>query len=309
MWFKNLALFHFTEPTPLDAGALGEALESRRFRPCGSLESQSLGWWPPLGRAENPLVHASGGYLMICLQREDKILPSSVVNEVAAERIQELEAKQGHPPGRKAREEIRDQVISELLPKAFSHTRRLYAFIDPRGGWLVVDSASSKKAEELNSLLRSCLGSLPVVPLKTMTRPAVVLTSWLAGGGAPADVVLESECELREPEEDGSIVRCRRQDLAAQEVQNHLAVGKEVVKLAFRWNERLSLMLDDNLAVRRLRFLDAVLDATADVEVEDAAQRFDADFSIMSQELARFLPRLVEIFGGVAVKASVPTQQ
>jgi recombination associated protein RdgC len=47
-----------------------------------------------------------------------------------------------------------------------------------------------------------------------------------------------------------------------------------------------------------LRFLELIQDQTADIESENAAEQFDADFSIMSMELANFLSRLVELFGG-----------
>ncbi|OQX45537.1 MAG: hypothetical protein B0D86_03485, partial [Candidatus Sedimenticola endophacoides] len=33
---------------------------------------------------------------------------------------------------------------------------------------------------------------------------------------------------------------------------------------------------------------------------EDAATRFDVDFALMSLELGRFIPRLIDTFGGIA---------
>jgi len=191
-----------------------------------------------------------------------------------------------------------DEVMQDMLPRAFSHMRRTHGYIDPKGGWLVVDSASARKTEDFVALLRQALGSLPVVPLATRERPGVVMTQWVSGGDMPSTVTLESECELRSPEEDGGIVRCRRHDLEVPEIQNHIEAGKEVIKLAFTWNDRLSLVLDETLAVKRLRFLDLVQEAAAEVETNEAAERFDIDFSIMSLELAAFLPALAGMFGG-----------
>ena len=298
MWFKNLALLRFTEPFGLGTTELEERLAQRRFRPAGSLEPVSAGWSAPLGKDGVPLVHATSGFLMVCLQKEEKILPASVVNEIVSEKLAELEDARGRPVRRKERDAIRDEVLQDLLPRAFSHTRRTYGYIDPKGGWLVVDSASPKKTEEFASLLRQVLGSLPVIPLATRERPGAVMTGWLANGGPPSDLAFESECELRSPEEDGGIVRCRRHDLGVPEIQNHLEAGKEVIRLALTWNDRLSFVLDESLAVKRLRFLDLVQDEAAAVETDDPAQRFDADFAVMSLELAAFLPRLVELFGG-----------
>jgi recombination associated protein RdgC len=298
MWFKNLALLRFTEPFALSAVELEERLAQRRFQHCGSLDLASLGWCAPLGRDSHPLVHAANGFLMICLQKEEKILPASVVNEIVAERVQDIEDQRGQPVRRKERDSIRDEVTQDLLPRAFSFSRRTYAYIDPKGGWLVVDSASAKKTDELAALLRQCLGSLPVAPFATRERPSLAMTQWLGEGGPPPGVTLEDECELRSPEEDGGIVRCRRHDLSAPEIQNHLEAGKEVIKLAFTWSDRLSLVLDEALSVKRLKFLDLVQEAAAEVDTDDPAQRFDADFAIMSLELAAFLPQLAGMFGG-----------
>ncbi|CAL1240527.1 recombination-associated protein RdgC [Candidatus Methylocalor cossyra] len=298
MWFKNLALLRFTEPFGVDASALERHLQQRPFRPCGSLELASLGWCPPWGKEGSPLVHSTHGFLLICLQKEEKILPAAVVNEVVAHRATELEDARGRPVRRKERDALRDEVLHELLPRAFSHSRRTYAYLDPKGGWLVVDSASPKRTEELTGVLRQTLGSLPVAPLVTRERPSAVMTRWLADQGVPPDIVLDSECELRSPGEDGGIVRCRRHDLGAPEIQHHLEAGKEASKLAFTWNDRLSLVLDETLAVKRLRFLDLVQEEAAAADTDDPAARFDADFAVMSSELAAFLPRLMDMFGG-----------
>lgn len=300
MWFKNLALLRFTDPFELSPEQLEACLAQRPFRHCGSLEPASLGWCPPLGREASSLTHVTGGFVMLCLQKEEKILPAAVIAEVVGQRVAEIEETQGRTVRRKERDAIRDEVLQDLLPRAFSFSRKTYGYIDPRGGWLVVDSPSARKTDEFVSLLRQVVGSLPVIPLATRDRPAAVLTSWLRESGLPPGITLESECELRSPDEDGGVVRCRRHDLGAPEIQNHLAAGKEVVKLALSWNDRLSLILDEELSIKRLRFLDLVQEEAAEVETDDWAARFDADFAVMSLQLAEFLPRLLDLFGGAA---------
>ncbi|RLA20836.1 MAG: recombination-associated protein RdgC, partial [Gammaproteobacteria bacterium] len=110
--------------------------------------------------------------------------------------------------------------------------------------------------------------------------------------------LVEDECELRSPEEAGGIIRCKRQDLAAPEIKNHLDTGKQVIKLAVSWSDRLSFIVDENLSIKRLKFLELIQDQVADTESDSAEEQFDVDFTIMSQELSAFLPRLLELFGG-----------
>jgi recombination associated protein RdgC len=299
MWFKNLALYRFTEPFTLAADELEEKLNDKRFRPCGSHEEFSLGWTSPVGNATEQLIHASNGFMMLCLKKEEKVIPVAVINEMLQEKVSEKEDQEARKLSKKERSTIKDELIFELLPRAFSFSKKTYAYIDPKGGWMVVDAASAKKAEDLLSHLRKCLGSLPVVPVNTVDKPTVIMTQWLADKNSIVkDLLVEDECELRSTEDEGSIIRCKRHDLALPEITNHLDNGKQVIKLALNWTDRLSFIIDENLAIKRLKFLDLIQDQVADIEADDEIAQFDADFSIMTLELANFLPRLLEIFGG-----------
>ncbi|MGR8935549.1 MAG: recombination-associated protein RdgC [Gammaproteobacteria bacterium] len=298
MWFKNLAIFRFTEPFGLSSLDLEQKLAQLPFRPCAAQQESSIGWIAPLGRNALQLVHSANGYMMLCTQKEEKVLPATVVNEVVLERIQEQEDREARKLAKKERTAIKDEVIFELLPKAFSFSRKTYAYIDPQGGWLIVDAASAKKAEELVSLLRKCVGSLPLILPTTREKPSVTMTQWLLDNATPSDIVIEDECELRSQEEEGGIIRCKRHDLTLPEIKNHLDNGKQAIKLALTWADRLSFVIDEHLAIKRLRFLDLIQDQVQDTDSGDAADLFDTEFSIMSLELAGFLPRLLELFGG-----------
>lgn len=296
MWFKNLAVYRFTEPFTLDANALEQQLQQQPFHACGSHDEFSFGWTSPLGRASDMLVHANNGFLMLCGKKEEKVVPASVINEMLQERINEIEEREARKLPGKERSRIKDELIFELLPRAFSFSRKTYAYIDSQGGWLVVDAASAKKAEDMLGQLRKCLGTLPIVPITATAKPASVMTQWLIDNTSPKDILIEDECELRSPEEEGSIIRCKRHDLALPEIKNHLDSGKQVIKLAMSWAERISFVLDESLAVKRLKFLDLIQEQAADIEAFDDVEQFDADFSIMTAELAQFLPRLLELF-------------
>ena len=299
MWFKNLALYRFTEPFTLAADELEDKLNDKRFRPCGSHDEFSLGWTSPAGNTTEQLIHASNGFMMLCLKKEEKVIPAAVIHEMLQEKIAEKEEQEARRLSKKERSTIKDELIFELLPRAFSFSKKTYAYIDPKGGWMVIDAASAKKAEDLLSHLRKCLGSLPVVPVNTVDKPAVIMTQWLVDKNSIAkDLLVEDECELRSTEDEGSIIRCKRHDLALPEITNHLDNGKQVIKLALNWTDRLSFIIDENLAIKRLKFLDLIQDQVADTEADDEVAQFDVDFSIMTLELAKFLPRLLEIFGG-----------
>ena len=298
MFFKNLTVLQLADAFALNGLELEAKLEARRFVACGSLEPRAVGWVSPLAKNDAALVHQANGYLMICLKVEDKVLPSGVINEVVSERVEAFSESQGRFPSRKERESIRDEVLTDLLPRAFSQSRKTYAYLEPRKGWLVIDAASPRKAEDVVALLRQCLDGFPVRPLRVQERPGFVMTEWLAKGNLPDGVTLENECELKSKEEDGAVVRCRKQDLVVPEMLNHIEAGKELIKLALTFNDRLSLVLDDTLAIRRLKFLDTPDEAPKEEVGDDPVRQFDADFTLMTLEFDLLLSSILGWFGG-----------
>jgi len=298
MWFKNLFLYRFTKPFTTSPEELDAGLHNRAFLPVPRQQPFSSGWVSPLGIEDAPLVHATNGFMMICLRREERVVPAAAVRETLELRAKEIEEKTGRKIRGKARTELRDTVILEMLPRAFTRSRHTFAYIDPRDGWLVVDAATAAKAEEVTAALREALGTLPIAPLAVTESPGAVMTTWVATGKTPASFSIENECDLCEPGEGGAVIRVRKHDLDADEIRAHVEAGMRVTRLALGYDQRLRFVLDEQLNVKRLKFLDLIQEEAASVEVEDAAARFDSDFAIMSLELSRFLPVLVDAFGG-----------
>ena len=306
MWFKNLKIYRFSKPFSIDTEQLETQLAEKSFQPCGSTQASSFGWVSPLGDGSTLLTHSIGKTTMICVRQEERILPSSVVNDALNEKLDAIQTETGRRPVGKHKQSIKDELILTLLPKAFTRSKRAYAYLDQKAQTLIVDAASNNKAEELVELLRQSLGSLPAVPLKTNTLPVLLMTNWLKGNNLKDDFLIKDECELKESDDEGAILRCKRQDLGSDEIQMHLDSGKEVTKLAVNWNDTIECIIQDDLAIKRLKFSDELLDQAADDGAEDAAARFDADFNLMTGELSRFIPRLIEVLGGEQQSAIKP---
>ncbi|MCP5429304.1 MAG: recombination-associated protein RdgC [Chromatiaceae bacterium] len=125
--------------------SLHTALEQRTFKPCAGLDTHSMGWAAPAGRESTQLVHAGNGRMMVCLRREDRILPAAVVREQVEEKAEAIGLAESRPVGRKEKQRIKDEVITDLLPRAFTRSSHQYAYIDQQAGWVVVDSGTAKR--------------------------------------------------------------------------------------------------------------------------------------------------------------------
>ncbi len=298
MWFKNLTLFRLADTFNLTPEELTGHLQKHAFAPCPSFETISRGWTPPLGRKGTELVHVTNGFMLICLRTEEKLLPATVIKELVDEKVAEIEDREMRQVRRAEKESIRDSVFQELLPKALRRSRRLYAYIDPHGDWLLVDSPSKNAIAELTGLLRKSVGTLPITPLQVEQSPSFTMTQWVGHGLPAADFVLADECELHDQDDSGGVVRCKGQDLAGDEIAAHLEAGKMVTRLALHWNGKLSFILAEDLTLRRLRFSDLVQEQLDDTHTESFEEHFDARFALMTGEIAQLLPRLLALLEG-----------
>jgi recombination associated protein RdgC len=296
MFFRNLTLFRFSATVATDLERLDEALGEHRLRPVGPLEMGTRGFVSPLGRNEEALTHNVAAHTLLTVGSEDKLLPTAVVNDELSRRLQKIAEEDGRKVGGRERKRMKDDVLNELLPRAFVRTSRMSGYVDKKSGWLVLDTSSRKSAENALTQVREALGSFPAVPLAPEEAPRALMTDWVSSGVLPAGLSLGDECELRDPATaTGAIARCRRQDLETEEVREHLRNGKQVFQLGLVFDDRISFVLGEDLILRKLRFLDVVLDDMGDSH-ESAAAEMDANFAMMALEFGRLLGKLEEWF-------------
>ncbi|MCE0880829.1 recombination-associated protein RdgC [Pseudomonas putida] len=306
MWFKNLLTYRLTQEVPFEPEALEAALASKPARPCASQELTTYGFVAPFGKGEDaPLVHVSGEFLLIAARKEERILPSSVVNDAVREKVEEIETEQMRKVYKKERDQIKDEIIQAFLPRAFIRRSMIFAAIAPRLGVILVNSASAKRAEDLLSTLREVMGSLPVRPATVKIAPVATMTDWVKSQQTAEGFYVLDECELRDTAEDGGIVRCKRQDLTGEEIQLHLSTGKVVTQLALAWQDKLSFILDDKMVIKRLKFEELLQEQAEQDGGDEAAQQFDASFLLMMMTFTEFLPVLFEALGGEEIPQGV----
>lgn len=295
MWFKNLQIYRLPAGWKITASQIETQLARHIFQRCGSMDMQSKGWTSP--RKDENLVFSLNQQFLIAMGAESKLLPSSVVNQIANDRIAEIEEQQGYRLGRKQAREIKENVTDELLPRAFSRRSTTFVWIDPVHGWLIIDAANAAKAEDVQKLLFDSIDDLPLSPLKTQLSPASAMTTWLETGEAPAGFAIDRDCVLQAPDEEKATVRYSRHPLDVTEIREHLAAGKTATRLALTWNDRISFALTDQLQIKQLTFLD-IIKEEAESQADTAEEQFAADFTLMTGELSPFLHDLVSALGG-----------
>lgn len=303
MFFKNLCLYRLPPDWNIPAVELESRLEGRPLVPCGHFDMTSRGWVPvgPTAR----LLHTVGSQQMVALGVEQKLLPASVIRQVAADRAVEVAAEQGFPVGRKQMRDLKLSVTEELRARALVKRRVTHAWIDHDNRWLVVDAAGVARAEELIETLRDTLGSFAATPLDTARSARVAMGAWITAGEVGHQLGIDDDLELQAVDGSRATIRHTRHAFDQAQVREHLARGFGVTRLGLTWNGRVSFVLTEKLQVKRVEFLemDEVDDADTDI---DPQEQFDIDFTVMSGELSKVLADLLEALGGEAAAAPVP---
>ena len=269
------------------------ALAKVPFLECGATQERSWGWVPPRGDAHGPMAESIGGQWVLRFMVESKVLPGSVLARRVEEKAVRIEQETGRKPGKKEAKELKDEAKLDLLPMAFTKQGAMWVWIDTAARTLVLDTSSQGRADEVVTALVEALPGLSVSLLDTQTSPQAAMAHWLSTQEAPVGFTVDRECELKAADEEKAVVRYARHPLDIEEVQAHIAAGKLPTKLALSWDDRVSFLLTEGLQIKKLAFLDAVLDGKGK---DDGG--FDADVAIATGELTKLIPDLIEALGG-----------
>lgn len=292
--FKNALVYRIAQWEQPELAALDEKLAAYRFTECGASQAESVGFVEPRGEKHGPMVELVGGQMMLRLVIETKAVPSSAVKNRLESELDKIEADTGRRPKGKRAKEMKEQIVHELLPRAFSKRSSTNIWIDAKSQLLIIDAASTKKADRIATLLVEVLGGGIVLRLlQTESSPSTAMSQWLKSKEAPAGFSVDRECELKQPDSEKSLVRYARHNLDIDEVGQHIEQGKIPTQLAMTWDNRVSFVLTEAMTLKKIKLLDVVLEGPA---AQDAG--FDTDVAIATGELRQLIPDLINALDG-----------
>lgn len=180
--FKNLSAFAYNPSFRPSLAEAIEAVEKQSFLPCGPTQRVSVGFTAPRHLPNSPLVesHQKHWFLEVTIEKRD--LPGAVVNRHLEERLQDILDKTGRKPGAKAKKAIKEELVLELLPKAFTKIETLTLWLDPTRHLLSIDTCSKSKVELVTGLLCSTFPGFYLKPLNTAQSVSACTSAWLLDG-------------------------------------------------------------------------------------------------------------------------------
>ena len=294
MWYKNAIIYLLPDGWQLEAG-FAEKLEQAAFTPCMGLDWFSEGFAPPTPFSSD-FVFTAQNSNRVCLKHEEKVLPSATVRDLVHEKVAEIQEAEARNVGHKEKQQLKEQITDDLLPRALTQSRRTEAILDTERGYLLVNEASNKRAEQMLIKLREALGGLKVVMPHTQESPSSLMTEWLLQGHAEGDFELGYNVLLQGVGDVVPKVKISKKDLTTAEVIKHAQNGMQVVELELEWREQISFTLTKDFTLKRIQFLDALQEVAE--QGDDAASLMFSSQIIMVEALGEMINELVNLLGG-----------
>jgi recombination associated protein RdgC len=297
MWFKNARIFQLPQDFSIETDSLSEKLKDDALKPCGSQDMSSQGWISPFSLNNDELYCLqSGKAQLFTLAIEEKILPSTVVNQQLQEKVSQIKSDTGNKPGRKQQTDMKQEILFDLLPQAFTKLKKIGAYIDDVHHLMVVDSASQNPAENVISQLRQTLGSFKATAFGESSGMATILTKWISDGHAEGGLEFGSSLVLETLDEAKSVIRAKNVNYLTDEMQRHIENGYLVTQIGLIFNDRIEFTLTHDFALKSIKFTDIVLDQMDLETIDSEEQLLDSRFTLMSLELTELYHVLFNIF-------------
>ncbi|OCG20329.1 MULTISPECIES: recombination-associated protein RdgC [unclassified Gilliamella] len=287
LWFKNAIIYQLNNDTLLNKDAIEKALKSQLFTPCGSLDTTKIGWVSPYHDNNNDdFIVDIQGHLLLRIKKETKILPAPVIKQALLEKIDKQEQALNRKLTKNEKATLKDEVMIDLMPRAFSKYNHYWLWIDTQNKRIIVDCSSFKQAEDILAILRKELGSLALIPLSIDKPLEQVMTTWAKENLTFPPFLLGDQAELKDPLEGNGIISCKNQEITSDEMRVHFDSGKWITKIKIIDERGVSFIVNNDLTFKRIKFDSVILDENEDIGSDEFDKRLEADFFIMANSLA-----------------------
>lgn len=265
------------------------------FHECQDDEREKLGFVPFKGEEDTEyLVERFAGLEVIKLGYSKKKIPAKEVKKLLSQALVERKklflennpAEEEYKISKEEKEDLKEEIITELLPKCFSEESFHYVIIDTQENKLYITNGKGKFAEGVTQFLRSAIGSLSVIPIvfgETTEENVSREFSRFVTSSLNTKLSLGNFVELKS--EEGTVT-WKKESLYESEATKLIEEdGKEVVKLQLEWDGVVSFVIDNTFLLSNLKFDSATL-ATGG--------SFQADVLVVMNEIRGLIKELMK---------------
>ena len=169
---NSLSIYKLNTKVLFTEESLAE-IERLTFTPCGEFDASKTGF---SSTVDGTLVAEISGNTVLVVTQQEKKPNRNQVKVKLEERVKAFEEKMNVKANKDDKSSMEAEIVRSLLPNVFPN-KEVHTTVIFTDEYLLVESGSPKKAEDIVSMLRSVLGSLQAIPLQTVKSPEEVLGS------------------------------------------------------------------------------------------------------------------------------------
>ncbi|MCX4025195.1 recombination-associated protein RdgC [Spartinivicinus marinus] len=278
-------------------------LQQYAFQPCGKTQELSHGFTPV---ADNNFVLMGDHLVLFRYKIEEKILPKAVIEHHAEKRIVEAEEKNGKPLSKQEKEQIKEAVRIELLPRAFSLYKTIDAYIDTQNGWLVVGSCNNTVLDYVLSAIRQVVSGFSSELMVTRDEPSAKMTAWIFQEALDFSAFWLGD-SAKITNHDGGAINCRKEDLQNDDIIE-LCQSRQVKQLTLE-SMHYTFDITEHMQIKRLKIDDAYTESHINSdEEEDKLHYLRVNAFVTQQTISEIMNTLIKAFGGL-VEEKAPEEK
>lgn len=286
----TLTGFKKTSDNQVEAHTLSEeTIQTRAAKDPEKLSAEAGGFVPVIeGQPEH--LFTMGNLHFLRFEIRKRVIPAAVVTREVKKRIDAQPA----PPARAMRLQIRDEVLMDLLPRAFIAPSSFLVCIDAGHQLVIAGTSSAPASDWFSDTLRALFSGMK---LESVTGAqggiAETLRLWLTD--EPADGYHIGDA-ARLVGVAGDKISAVNEDLLAENFLG-MVPGRSVDRLGLTWQNRLEFALSSDLKFGGIRFTDLMNDSLSNMnsqsDVDDERNRlflWGSELSALVNDLLGLLP-------------------
>lgn len=303
--FNNLLMYRITSPlTAIHRhDDLNAALAKKAARLPTFQELLAVGFNEMMGEEDTYVEQVNAGTMLLAVNFAERMLPGKIVRQRVAARVKEIEEGEQRKVYAREKQQLKDSVIAEMLPHTFIDQKVIHVLI--QGPYIIIDTTSAKKGEEILCLLREALGSLGVRPVTVENTPIQTYTDWFTGREKPEKFYLTGDFKAISNDDEIDSLNGKGTSPETEGLSDLVAeYQRRVVVLGLSWetgtNESLTFNVNEMLGIKGVKWPDSIIDMAAADAGEDANKytMFRATILLLATEIQNLMVELLSALGG-----------
>lgn len=263
--------------------------------------TEKLGYSWKVIRNGAPFIMVGDNIFLVC-EKQEKLLPVSVINRELVSRCDNIEQLQGYKVGKKQKRDLKEQIISGLLNKAFTTSKLVNVWINTKENILCIETTSDSVARDVYLRLANDIGyrGHRMVTEKSVDR--FMSNMILADDSCIDNFSLGRSCVIQGAESNTKKITYKNESLDTGVVSNYVMQGKRPVKLEIVLGpDECFFTIDSKFVISKITLKD-IVENRSEFDTDD--DYFDNELTIRSGQCLKIINALIGTLGEVSEQQS-----